>query len=131
VQRVMYVVQSQTHPPLTNHHLGCDSAAGHEELQSCVESCQRPIAVAEETLSNELQNFQRGLALCANSCQESVNAELNKASAGGKQQPDKVTMDRLQLKVDTCTNRCIEDCLTNLPPLQKRVDTSLSRLGGA
>jgi hypothetical protein len=99
----------------------CDSAPGHEQLQGCVDKCQRAVAVAEETISNELQSFQRSLSLCHNACRESVSSELTPNT-------DRATMDRLQAKVDACTFRCVDDCLGYLPPLQQRLDSSLSKL---
>jgi len=46
----------------------CDSAKTNEQLQHCVDTCSRPVALAEEAIGNELQSFQRSLSICAKQC---------------------------------------------------------------
>ena len=110
----------------------CDSAPNNEELQVCVDRCTRPVSVAEEAVSNELQGFQRSLSLCAKQCQDAVMPEverLNSSSGGNSVASNRMAMEKLQQRVDICAGKCIEESLGFLPPLQHRLEVQLRKVG--
>jgi len=99
----------------------CDSADTHENLQYCVDSCQRKVAEAENLLGAELQQFQGRLQRCVLACKDEAEAQ-----AGPNL--DAAAQAKLQAKVDQCASKCVDDQIATLGPMKKRMDAALSQL---
>ena len=99
----------------------CDSADTHENLQACVDVCQRKVAEAENLLAAELQQFQGRLQRCVLACKDDVEAQAGPNI-------DAATQAQLQAKVDACASKCVDDQIATLGPMKKRLDGALGKL---
>lgn len=99
----------------------CDSAPTHENLETCVQGCQKKVAGAEEQLGTELQNFQGRLQRCVLACKDSVESEA-------APNMDAALQAKLQEKVDKCALKCVNDQIASLGPMKVRLDSALGKL---
>ena len=99
----------------------CDSADSHENLQTCVDTCQRKVSEAETLLGAELQQFQGRLQRCVLACRDEAEAQAPPTL-------DEVSQAKVQAKVDACALKCVDDQIVSLGPMKKRLDAGLSKL---
>jgi hypothetical protein len=101
----------------------CDTSSTHMKLNECVNTCEQRMINAESILQQELNQFQQRLQRCALSCRDNVMAKVNTASP-----PNENQMKEFQSAVDKCVSTCIDESISSLGPLKKRVDGELAKL---
>ncbi|GBG27633.1 Protein FAM136A [Hondaea fermentalgiana] len=102
----------------------CDSAVGNEQLQNCVQECQRKTAQTESIISQELETFQQRLQRCAMGCNDRAQDQI--PADPNAQTPELI--NRLQKEAEACANKCVDTNLASLNKIGERVNQAVKHM---
>lgn len=92
-----------------------DSISSAEQVQKCIENCQRPLVQWQNTAKQELERFQNRIQRCMVTCQDNAQDDVN--AIGESMAKD---------KFESCLYKCAEDHLHILPRIEHKLRESLS-----
>lgn len=93
-----------------------DSISTAEDVQRCIQSCQRPLMELQSNVKQELERFQNRIQRCVMTCQDAAQDSL---SAVGE--------ERAKQNFDSCLLKCADEHLAVLPSIKQRLLESLSK----
>lgn len=89
----------------------CDSsAASAEEVQRCIETCQRPLAEMQNNVKQELERFQNRIQRCMMACQDVAQDSISAVGEVAAKE-----------KFNSCLYKCAEEHLKLIPGIKKRL----------
>lgn len=92
-----------------------DSITSAEQVQKCIENCQRPLMQWQSTVKQELERFQSRIQRCMVTCQDHA-------------QDDVIAIGESMAKenFNSCLYKCAEDHLDMLPRIERTLHQALS-----
>ncbi|VDL95543.1 unnamed protein product [Schistocephalus solidus] len=102
----------------------CDNTSWTtEEVQSCVEKCEKPVSAAQKLIQSELTTLQERLQTCLRECSHRAYDKMRSDDISDAQRMV------LQKEGLACTKQCIDDQInTSLPLVIGRVADQLKVL---
>ncbi|XP_039267744.1 protein FAM136A-like [Styela clava] len=89
----------------------CDNtSASAEEVQRCIETCQRPLAEMQNNVKQELERFQNRIQRCMMACQDVAQDQVSALGETAAKE-----------KFESCLYKCAEEHLKLLPGIKKRL----------
>mmetsp|Transcript_6672 Transcript_6672/g.19210 ORF Transcript_6672/g.19210 Transcript_6672/m.19210 type:complete len:144 (+) Transcript_6672:116-547(+) len=99
----------------------CDSARTQADLQHRTEQCQQPVVVAQQMVSEQLQQFQTRLQRCAQRCQDLAQESLPAS-------PSQKDVSKAEAQMESCINDCSDHSLRQIPKMQQEAIKALKHL---
>jgi len=95
--------------------------ASLEDTHSCIERCSGTVHKAQNYVQNEVGGFQERLQRCVLDCQDKSRDKLTANASDGE-------IERLKNEFEVCAVHCVNENLTVLPALLKRMRASLDKI---
>uniref|UniRef100_A0A5K3F7X4 Protein FAM136A n=1 Tax=Mesocestoides corti TaxID=53468 RepID=A0A5K3F7X4_MESCO len=95
-----------------------------EQVQSCIERCEKPVGAAQNLVQNELSQLQNRLQTCIRECSHRAYDKFK----GDEQITDSQRM-LVQKESLACSTQCVdEQLLSAIPATMGRISTQLEKL---
>ncbi|KAH9286769.1 Uncharacterized protein ECG_01830 [Echinococcus granulosus] len=96
-----------------------------EQVQSCIEHCEKPVSAAQSLVQGELNQLQSRFQTCVRECSHRAHDKFKGAD-------DTLTeAQRILVQKETlvCVNKCVEEQITNaIPATVRLVSAQLQKL---
>ena len=111
--------RTELRPILRQAYLNCakcldDTTATKDQLSNCQAAAFHPPQQIQQTISNEMNNFQNRLSRCAQQCQDEARDNLTIDST-----PQQSAL--LQMQMDGCVSKCCDSHIELLPKMLSRI----------
>ncbi|BHF58615.1 hypothetical protein SprV_0100156800 [Sparganum proliferum] len=102
----------------------CDNSSWTtEEVQSCVEKCEKPVSAAQQLIQSELTTLQNRLQTCVRECSHRAYDKMRSDDISDAQRMV------LQKESLACTKQCVDEQITtSLPLVMGRISDQLKAL---
>ncbi|KAM7540083.1 hypothetical protein Aperf_G00000021683 [Anoplocephala perfoliata] len=95
-----------------------------EQVQSCIERCEKPVSAAQNLVQGELSQLQNRFQTCVRQCSQQAYDKFRGAEELSEAQ-------RMLLQKDTlvCVNKCVEEQIsTAIPATMRAVSAQLKKI---
>lgn len=99
----------------------CNKSDSRQKIETCVDSCNKPLQKVQNVLESELGNLQQQMSRCAMTCYDKAVQQLGP-------DPSKYTeeqMNSMNNIVEKGVNVCADDHLKLLPQIKARIISSM------
>ncbi|CAM9338443.1 unnamed protein product, partial [Phaeothamnion confervicola] len=129
VERMLENMERRDLRPLQQRTYSCmakcyeDKRSPARQVSSCAEQCSMPAQRANEAIGQEMQEFQGRLQRCAMQCQDDAKERLPPGA-----DPSDARFEAAKQQLESCTVRCIDKHIKQLPNIEARIQAVLNAI---
>jgi hypothetical protein len=94
--------------------------ASAQEIQNCVQGCNRKVEVVHNIIQNEMGQLQNRLERCSMNCQDEVRDKM----AGKDNTP--ANMELAEKHAMNCTGQCVDKHIALLKSIQYKIESDIN-----